>query len=76
MNCPKCGQPDNYVIDTRDAARNQTRRRRECEWCGFRWTTYESIVGRSAKAELWKEIKPRLLENIKKAIVDSFKEDI
>ena len=44
MICPHCGHENTRVIDSRlNRERNTVRRRRECEVCGFRFTTYESI---------------------------------
>ena len=44
MKCPKCGTDDDKVIDSRSAREGATiRRRRECQKCGFRFTTYEEI---------------------------------
>ena len=42
MQCPYCGQPDSRVVDTR-AASDSIRRRRECQRCRKRFTTYEQI---------------------------------
>lgn len=44
MRCPKCGEQEDKVIDSRawkDGA--VIRRRRECLACGQRFTTYEEI---------------------------------
>ncbi len=44
MKCPFCGNLENRVIDSRAAgAGDVIRRRRECEACGRRFTTYERI---------------------------------
>ena len=44
MKCPYCKQADSRVIDSRAAEDGTTiRRRRECEGCGRRFTTYEKI---------------------------------
>ena len=44
MKCPFCGTLDNKVIDSRlSQAGEVTRRRRECEGCGRRYTTYERV---------------------------------
>jgi len=44
MKCPSCGVLDNKVIDSRLSANGEvTRRRRECEKCGRRYTTYERV---------------------------------
>ena len=42
MNCPDCGNERTRVIDTgTDADGTSVRRRRECQRCSFRFTTYE-----------------------------------
>ena len=44
MHCPFCQKPDTRVVDSRltdDGA--QVRRRRQCEACGERFTTFESV---------------------------------
>jgi len=43
MICPTCGNIEFKVIDSRPAEDNSIRRRRECEVCGKRFTTYERI---------------------------------
>jgi len=44
MNCPFCNTPDTKVIDSRPTEEDQAiRRRRECEKCGKRFTTYEKV---------------------------------
>jgi transcriptional repressor NrdR len=44
MRCPFCGKLDNKVIDSRlSQAGEVTRRRRECEACNRRYTTYERV---------------------------------
>lgn len=40
--CPKCGS-DSYVIDSRDKPYG-IRRRRQCENCGYKWTTLETRI--------------------------------
>ncbi len=43
MRCPFCTQDDTKVIDSRLVAEgDQIRRRRECQQCSERFTTYES----------------------------------
>ncbi len=42
MQCPYCGNGDSRVVDTR-ATGESIRRRRECQSCGKRFTTYEQI---------------------------------
>ena len=42
MNCPKCGFEESKVVDSRASeSQGAIRRRRECEKCGTRFTTYE-----------------------------------
>jgi transcriptional repressor NrdR len=44
MFCPKCKQSTTRVVDSREANENRhIRRRRECEACKFRFTTFERI---------------------------------
>jgi len=44
MKCPFCGHIEDKVVDSREAKVGDTiRRRRECEECGRRFTTYERI---------------------------------
>ena len=43
MNCPFCGTIETKVTDSRPADNNSIRRRRECEKCGKRFTTYEKV---------------------------------
>lgn len=42
MKCPKCHHSDTKVLDSRVVESDRAiRRRRECESCNFRFTTYE-----------------------------------
>jgi transcriptional repressor NrdR len=44
MRCPHCGNYDDKVIESRTLANGEAiRRRRECNGCGFRFTSYERI---------------------------------
>ena len=44
MKCPFCGHLDNKVIDSRLSQGGEvTRRRRECDQCVRRYTTYERV---------------------------------
>ena len=44
MKCPYCSSDDTRVVDSRAAEDNRAiRRRRECEACGRRFTTYEKV---------------------------------
>ena len=43
MRCPNCGERDTRVVDSRDIDDAAIRRRRECNMCATRFTTYERI---------------------------------
>ena len=43
MRCPYCQEKGTKVIETRETEDEITRRRRECESCGKRFTTYEKV---------------------------------
>ena len=44
MKCPVCGFPESKVVDSRPTADGSSiRRRRECEACGRRFTTFEVL---------------------------------
>ena len=43
MKCPFCGKDNTKVIDSRPTDDSSIRRRRQCEICGKRFTTYEKI---------------------------------
>lgn len=44
MKCPYCGEENTKVIDSRPADDNSSiRRRRQCEKCDKRFTTYEKL---------------------------------
>ncbi|MBC1505282.1 NrdR family transcriptional regulator, partial [Listeria booriae] len=44
MRCPTCKYNGTRVVDSRPADDgNSIRRRRECEKCGFRFTTFEKV---------------------------------
>jgi transcriptional repressor NrdR len=44
MRCPRCSSSNDRVIDSRTVKDGRaTRRRRECNECGYRFTTYEYI---------------------------------
>lgn len=59
MRCPRCDAPDTRVVDSREAEDGASiRRRRECDACGERFTTFErsesariQVVKRDGKRE-------------------------
>ncbi|MFT4046127.1 MAG: transcriptional regulator NrdR [Solimonas sp.] len=67
MQCPFCKAPDTRVVDSRLAEDGtQVRRRRECEKCGGRFTTFEKaqlsvphVIKRSGDPEPFREDKLR-----------------
>jgi transcriptional repressor NrdR len=73
MRCPKCGNQEDKVIDSRASKEGSTiRRRRECLKCGHRFTTYEEIeheglvvVKRDGRREQFS--KEKLLSGVRKA---------
>lgn len=74
MKCPKCKNIDTKVVDSRIVEQWQiVRRRRECEFCSYRFTTFERIgvtelmvIKRDQKKELYDKSK------LKKAIMLAF----
>nr|WP_321467119.1 transcriptional regulator NrdR [uncultured Desulfobulbus sp.] len=61
MKCPYCGHLDSRVIDSRiNKDKTITRRRRECDSCSRRFTTYERIelmlpmlIKKDGRREAW-----------------------
>lgn len=50
MNCPYCFSNDTIVIDSRESEEGEAiRRRRKCESCERRFTTYERVEGLDLK---------------------------
>ena len=43
MRCPFCSHSETRVVDKRESGEDITRRRRECEKCKKRFTTYERV---------------------------------
>jgi transcriptional repressor NrdR len=71
MQCPFCGSTSHRVIDSREAA-DAVRRRRQCESCDERFTTYERadavrmyVVKRDARRELFD--RDKLLRGLQRA---------
>lgn len=61
MKCPRCNDPETSVVDSRPVEESAAiRRRRECDACHFRFSTYEQIeildltvVKRSGERQLY-----------------------
>ena len=50
MKCPSCSQEDSKVVDSRSIhGGDSIRRRRECNECKYRYTTYEYILANPVK---------------------------
>lgn len=48
MKCPFCGSPETQVLESRASEDGEAlRRRRECEHCHKRFTTYERVGGQT-----------------------------
>jgi len=73
MKCPYCGHFDNRVVDSRlNKEYTITRRRRLCDSCERRFTTYERLevtmpmlVKKDGRREPWDRLK--VVEGLKKA---------
>ena len=73
MKCPGCGYPESKVVDSRAAQEGSTiRRRRECQSCKKRFTTFEMVesvpvfvIKKDGRRELFDRAK--LLSGIMKA---------
>ena len=75
MHCPACGATNTRVVDSRPSDNGTSiRRRRECEVCGHRFTTYERldpqlmVVKRSGRVEPFSPAK--LASGISAALAD------
>ena len=75
MHCPSCGASETRVVDSRPAENgNAIRRRRQCEACGQRFTTYERlepqlmVLKRSGRIEPFSPAK--LASGISAALAD------
>ena len=70
MRCPNCNHQDTKVIDSRPEREGRAiRRRRECDQCGFRFSTTERIIAGTLvvrKSDGGKELFDR--EKLEKAI--------
>lgn len=75
MKCPYCGHLDNKVIDSRLSQGGEvTRRRRECDACVRRYTTYERVeqslpivVKRDGRRQPFDRLK--LIAGLQRAVV-------
>ncbi|MDY6780231.1 MAG: transcriptional regulator NrdR [Halobacteria archaeon] len=74
MNCPNCGYEDCGVVDSRPTEEGSAvRRRRECDDCGTRFTTYErpewdKIQVRKRNGSMEPFDRDKLLDGIRRAV--------
>src|SRR5206468_9222883 len=74
MRCPWCGRDDDRVVDSRAAERGAAiRRRRECQACGRRYSTFErveevglTVIKRDGSKEPYE--REKVLGGIRKAL--------
>lgn len=74
MKCPYCSAPDTKVLDSRNLEEGSTiRRRRKCEACQKRFTTFETVelsmpmvIKRDGRREPYKQEK--IMRGIEKAV--------
>ena len=53
MKCPSCHKEDSKVVDSRSIKGGESiRRRRECNACNFRYTTYEYVLDNPVKKDI------------------------
>jgi len=73
MRCPACGDPDTRVIDSRAIKEGtEIRRRRMCDACAHRFTTYERsedafprVIKKDGRREVWD--REKILRGLTKA---------
>lgn len=76
MRCPKCSDNKDRVLETREIADGSViRRRRECDMCGARYTTYERaapqhivVIKRDGREEPF--VREKLIRGVEKACVN------
>jgi len=81
MKCPYCSHSETKVVDSRESSGGNTiRRRRECEKCQERFSTYEqveilnlTVIKRDGKKEDYK--KEKLEEGISRAVNKRLEEE-
>ncbi len=59
MYCPKCSKKTK-VVDSRLQSDQVVRRRRKCRKCGYRFTTWESIMNMNSRESLLKKPQRKL----------------
>jgi transcriptional regulator NrdR family protein len=67
MKCPKCGS-DMLVADTRETENNRIRRRRVCNACRYRLTTYEITLEQLGEYNRIERENDRILNKVRELI--------
>lgn len=68
MHCPYCSHNDTHVLESR-ISEDALRRRRECEECGNRFTTYEKAVFQFSVIKKDGREQPFNTEKIKNSVI-------
>jgi transcriptional repressor NrdR len=74
MKCPSCGDIDTRVVDSRSAKEGiEIRRRRQCDACSYRFTTFERaeqslplVIKKDNRREPWN--REKIIHGLAKAI--------
>lgn len=75
MQCPKCHHNDTRVTDSRyRPERNYVSRRRQCEACGFKFSTIEQVKQHVDLAEAAKKLR-RIADSLERASGDNITQD-
>ena len=78
MHCPFCQAEDTKVIDSRLVADgSQTRRRRECEVCHSRFTTFETAdLAYLGLSKMMESVSPLMAQNLSEVCSEPLKKDL
>lgn len=76
--CPKCKSTKSWVVDKRNKPNGEVHRRRQCDDCGRRFTTYECTCrpsqrryaarnreAETARVRRWREENPEKVQRIR-----------
>lgn len=75
IKCPQCGSEFTHVIDTRTVVKaNGLRRRRECDECMGRFTTYELDRESLARFAIGK-VREDFMSAVEETLVSFFRKD-
>ena len=81
MKCPYCGESETKVVDSREID-EQTRRRRECDNCEKRFTTYERVeslgivvIKKNGSKESFDKEKREMVLRVPEGLIDLYLND-